>query len=303
MPDPPIARITEVSQSHVTTHQSALAWRATASIPLAVVWIPTGWATAPAQKDLWAHLLSEDTRRHLEGALNRDGTQWPRRVDHAAAERFALHAAFHELFRILPPTPYPLPPELYLTHTPLGQPLARWRGQLASWARSQGLSNRDVHVSFTHDGEAHITLTAHAPGLLGVGVDAVHLPRLRRHIAQEGYFLRFARQFMSARELAQFEEAARNEQPEAVMLRAASHFSLMEAASKALGTGLKIGIGMGKPTSLPKQSINLNRSLPAVEFDLGPEAAARCVHLGASRLEGHWAADAEYLVSAVLLWK
>jgi phosphopantetheine--protein transferase-like protein len=305
MPPSHISRITDISQTHTSAHQPALAWQARTSIQLSVIWIPNGWAAAPAQADLWDTILPETTRYLLADAFKQPGPQWPRRVDHHAAERFALPAAFHELFAAQHPnTPTPQHLNtLSLTHTPLGQPIIRLDEPLTSWVREHGLSPGDLHISFTHDGDAHITLLAGAPGLLGVGVDAVHLPRLRRHIDKPDYFVRFARQFMSPDELARFQKDARQEQPEEVMLRAAAHFSLMEAASKAVGTGLKIGGGMGKPTSLPKQSVNLLHLAPSVAFDLGPEADARCRALGASRLEGHWAADAEYLLSAVLLWK
>ena len=106
---------------------------------------------------------------------------------------------------------------------------------------------------------------------------------------------------MSDAEYGHFSQAA--DSCEALLLRAAAHFSLMESASKALGTGLKIGAGMGKPESLPKQSIGVSELEPEVKFLLSHEAMSRCDQLGASRLEGHWAADGEYGVSAVLLWR
>ena len=103
-----------------------------------------------------------------------------------------------------------------------------------------------------------------------------------------------------------FHAASDHESGEPLMRRAAAHFSLMESASKALGTGLKIGAGLGKKESLPKQSLGVLLSgpgqQPEIEFLLTPESRARCDELQSTRLEGHWAADDEYGVSLVLLW-
>jgi phosphopantetheine--protein transferase-like protein len=162
--------------------------------------------------------------------------------------------------------------------------------------RAQGL-----HISFTHDHECHLTLAACAPGLKGVGVDVVHLPRLRGERKDRRYLESFARHFMSAEELSLVLESGAGEDDESFRIRVAAHFSLMEAASKALGTGLKIGAGMGKAESLPKQSIGIHALEPAVEFLLAPDALARMGRLKAVRLTGTWAADGEYLVSAAIV--
>ena len=85
-------------------------------------------------------------------------------------------------------------------------------------------------------------------------------------------------------------------------LRVAAHFSLMEAASKALGTGLKIGGGMGSPASLPKQSLGVSALEPKVTFLLDGMARQRMDELGATHCTGYWSADDEFLVSVALLW-
>jgi phosphopantetheinyl transferase (holo-ACP synthase) len=108
---------------------------------------------------------------------------------------------------------------------------------------------------------------------------------------------------MSEEEYRLFAQASAQDDLAALVRRAAAHFSLMEAASKALGTGLKIGAGMGKSGSLPKQSLNIGSLSPCVSFFLGEEARARCALLHAHHLEGYWSADAEYLVSVALLWE
>jgi len=88
-----------------------------------------------------------------------------------------------------------------------------------------------------------------------------------------------------------------------LLLRTAAHFSLMEAASKACGTGLKIGVGMGKPTSLPKQSLGALRLTPEIELLFDAEARARLETIGAAQYEAYAHIDAEFLVSAVVLYR
>jgi phosphopantetheinyl transferase (holo-ACP synthase) len=165
---------------------------------------------------------------------------------------------------------------------------------------------RHLHISFTHDGNAVIALAAHAPELRGVGIDVVRLARLAGR--GRDYLERFARHFMSDCEFETFLKHSSDESEEAMIRRAAAHFSLMEAASKALGTGLKIGGGMGKPESLPKRSVNARVSGLGsrvseweVEFDLESDAMERIRVLKASRVEGYVSADSEYLVSAAFL--
>ncbi len=171
------------------------------------------------------------------------------------------------------------------------------------WARAHGLSARRLHISYTHDGGALIAGAAYAPGLCGLGVDVVHLPRLRRADKDANYLHRFARRFMSDEEYAAFVAASEKDDPEMLMRRTAAHFSLMEATSKALGVGLKIGGGLGRSASLPLQSIHIGALTPTVRFLLGSEAERRCQTLGGDCLEGHWGANREYLLSAVMLWK
>ncbi len=183
------------------------------------------------------------------------------------------------------------PNDYSLMHTAMGQPIVR------------GMRDRGLHISYSHDGGAHLTVAARDSRLLGVGIDIVHLPRLRGDRRDRAYVERFARHFMSAEEYAVFLSAGTGEEPDAFSQRGAAHFSLMEAASKALGTGLKIGGGMGGPASLPKQSLGVLDLQPEVEFIIGPEARSRIARLGGGPLKGYWGTDGEYLVSAAFLWK
>ena len=108
---------------------------------------------------------------------------------------------------------------------------------------------------------------------------------------------------MSEIEWEAFQAGAENDDEEALRIRVAAHFSLMEAASKACGTGLKIGIGMGSAYSLPKAELGAIRLRYAVEMYFGPAAKVRLNAIGATQWEGFWGADDEYLVSGVVLKK
>jgi phosphopantetheinyl transferase (holo-ACP synthase) len=299
---PSIEPIRRISAERLARHPEAWGWRDGVSTPVALVWLPREWALEPAQEELQERLLSHRTKRRVRAALRSGSRVKIMRAARAVSERFALHAAYAEMHSAsysLLPTPY----SLYLVHTPLGRPVLCRRGPLAAWAREQGIKARHLYVSFTHDGDAHVAVMACAPGLRGLGVDAVHLPRLCRNGRDGGYLRRFARAFMAEEEYTAFLAASANEDEEALRRRVAAHFSLMEAASKALGTGLKIGGGIGHSASLPRASLGVARLNPAVRFALGAEAVARCAALGARRLEGHWGADGEYLLSVALLWE
>jgi phosphopantetheinyl transferase (holo-ACP synthase) len=213
--------------------------------------------------------------------------------------------------------------DLILCRDPLGKPFLQWSGRMAAWAASEPAC-RNLHISNTHDGGAHIVIAAHDPSLVGVGIDAVWLPRLRRPGKDRDYLLRFARQFMSAEEWQGFRAADEAEgdpvfgvrcsgfqgsrppaadPDEGLRVRVAAHFSLMEAASKALGTGLKIGVGMGRETSLPKQSLGALRLHPDVRLLFEGKAVARLEALGAVRCEADVWCYSEFLVSAVALYR
>jgi phosphopantetheinyl transferase (holo-ACP synthase) len=186
--------------------------------------------------------------------------------------------------------------DVVLDHTSLGQPLVRVDGALGRWASDFGIDASDLHVSFTHDGDMLAALLVTAPGLRGVGVDLVHLPRLARRPAS--YLRALARRFMADDEYAIVAALP----DDALLLEVAMRFSLMEAASKALGTGLRLGFGHSSARSLAVREITVAALVPNVIFDLGPAARARCEELCASDAEGHVACDGEYVRSEVFLW-
>jgi phosphopantetheinyl transferase (holo-ACP synthase) len=225
-----------------------------------------------------------------------------RRTAEYAQDTAAVRLALGELFAADGfPSDFD-PCELRFLRDPLGKPYVAWNGALAAWAAARGRRLEHLHVSNTHDGAAQIVFAAYAESLVGVGVDVVYLPRLRHPGKGADYLRRFARQFMSPMEWGIFESASAADDEEGLRRRVAAHFSLMEAASKACGTGLKIGAGMGKPTSLPKHALGAETLAPAVRLLFGPEAQERLSVLGANRAEAHWSLDDDYLLSLVLLF-
>jgi len=182
-----------------------------------------------------------------------------------------------------------------LTHSPMGQPRLMRRPNVAS-------HHGPICISFTHDADAHITALTRDPAVVGIGVDVVHLPRLSRGGHAGAHLMRFARRFMSDIEWAAFQPGAPTDDL-ALRRVVAARFSLMEAASKAIGTGLRLGMGFGRPASVLPQTINVMQIVPSVEYLLDGKAFERQKALRASRIEGFWAEDGEYLVSIALLYR
>ncbi|MCS6776195.1 MAG: 4'-phosphopantetheinyl transferase superfamily protein [Chloroherpetonaceae bacterium] len=215
-------------------------------------------------------------------------------------------AALRALQRLFADQHFPAaahPAELLWQRDALGKPAIDWQGGLADWAASRQLCARHLHVSNTHDGPLHLVLAAYEPGLLGVGVDLVYLPRLRRPGKDADYLRRLATRFMSVQEWQAFTAASHGEDEEALRVRVAAHFSLMEAASKALGTGLRLAMRGARPLALPPRALGVSRLRPEVRLLLGPEAEARRQALRGGECAGDWAVCGEYLISAVVLWR
>lgn len=185
----------------------------------------------------------------------------------------------------------------------LGKPYVGWKGNVAAWAESAGTRSRDVHVSNTREGGADILLAVHSGRLAGIGLDAVHVPRLLRDGRDAAYLRRFARRFMSSAEWDAFEAAGVAEDREALAIRVAAHFAFMEALSKALGTGLRLGVGIGHPESLPRASVGAVRIERPTRLYVEGAAAERMAALGAVRAEGYWGTDGEFVLASALLWR
>lgn len=203
--------------------------------------------------------------------------------------------------------------ELRYERDEMGKPYVVWEGSVAEWAEERGRDWRHLQISNTHDGGIHLLIAAYAPTLVGLGIDAVYLPRLDRPDRDSAYFRRFATHFMSATEREAFEAASAQDDLATLRLRVAAHFSLMEAASKACGTGLKIGGGMGRETSLPKQSLGVlslgkigseeidseQRAVKSVLLCEG-EAISRLEALGVQQIDAYYGVSTDFLVSVVV---
>ncbi len=235
---------------------------------------------------------------------------------HRATERSNPHERYHadlqrdkrgvrfaltEMFGHLSAPLERLEEEVHWQRDALGKPFVVFEGEVAEWAEGAGFEARYLHVSNTHDGNRQLLLAVYAPHVVGAGVDIVHLPRLSRLSQDRAYFDHFARKFMSETEKALIQPYLETEELESLRLRIAAHFSLMESASKACGTGLKVGLGMGKPSSLPMQSLGARRLSPTTELLIEGQALKRLEALGANRTFGAWEAQGDYLTSVVLL--
>jgi len=205
------------------------------------------------------------------------------RAEQALALRVAL-AALHDEGRA------PDPARCTLAHTRLGAPLVRVRG---------GPPALRPRVSLCHEGGAHVALAGCAPGLVGVGIDAVRLDRLRRRDA--AHLRRLAERFLPPAGCEALEWEARAGGPEALLAGVAARFALVEAASKALGTGLRLGLGLGARGGLPPPEMGVVEWRGAVRLEPGAAARRRMAALGAARIGGHAGCDAEYAVGVVLL--
>ena len=257
---------------------------------------------AQSGEEIFADLPVRHTLVWLERAAERTAG-WQRFAKERSDDEAALHLALRNLFGA---EGFPLAAAnqaVSWRRDGWGKPFVTWQGAVRQWAEARNYDARNLHVSNTHDGAVHLVLAAYAENLAGIGVDVVHLPRLQKADRDRNYLLRFAAQFMSETERTEFLANAESESEDAVRVRAAAHFSLMEAASKACGTGLKIGGGMGRATSLPKQSLGVRRLTPTVELLFEGEAMARLAALNAVRHDAAWTVRGDYLISVVLLWR
>lgn len=192
--------------------------------------------------------------------------------------------------------------ELHWRSDSLGKPYVGWSGATAERAAELGLNAAHLHVSNSHDGERNTVFAAYSPHLVGIGIDIVHLPRLRSPGKGTSYLLRLAHRFMSAREYDVFRAQSFQDDEEALRRRVAAHFSLMEAVSKALGTGLNLGFGIGRQGSLPRESICVAALLPGVIIEVEGAAANRVNCLGVTKQEAYWWDENNYVTTLAMLY-
>ncbi len=157
------------------------------------------------------------------------------------------------------------------------------------------------HISNSHDGGSHIAIAIPAAGFAGVGIDIVYLPRLgsMRHTRQ--YLYRLASRVMDNIEHHEFVSLCDGLDLCDVRLQFAARFSLMESASKALGTGLRLGVGFGRPTSLHPHQLSAVFQHNAWNMRTGLDARDRMMGLGGRKFECYCGTSHDYLVSCVLV--
>lgn len=272
-------QLVQTTLTQTLLHRDAVEWAMNPNLPVTLGWI-------------------DFTREKLL-----DSPKMDRRFMNFGLKHLAARAAVYQLFRALGFPNTHMPHDLAWQNDVLGKPSIEFQGEVEAWAVEHGYEDRYLHISNTNDGNAHIVMAAYGEEFAGIGIDVVHLPRLRQPGKGKAYLRRFARQFMSETEWEAFQAGSENDDEEALRIRVAAHFSLMEAASKACGTGLKMGIGMGTAYGLPKAELGAVRLRYAVEMLFGPAAKVRLNEIGATQWEGFWGADDEYLVSGVVLKK
>ncbi len=182
-----------------------------------------------------------------------------------------------------------------------GRPFLEWSDLSTNEAIAVGLEPFRTHVSNSHDGGLQTVVVAHDETLVGIGIDTVYLPRIAKRANRPGYLLRLASMFASPIELDQIRSHLLISDEADHTFVIALYFSLMEAASKALGVGLRMGLGMGRSASVPKRSIEVDTDLQCVCIRfLGParDAYDRC---RAGTTKAVWSVDGDYLMSLVVL--
>ena len=247
--------------------------------------------------------------------------------DRQGNNAFAVVAAEEAVARLLEKKTQSVPPlsaspnderNLLWKRDSLGKPSIEFAGAMKDWAKAHGVSDQRALVSNTNDGGHHLVLAAYGGDLVGVGIDLVELERLKSPSKDIPYLERFVRHFMSEEELGAFhsERSAldspefanpilsrlflENRSPlEKTRFLAAIHFSFMEAASKACGTGLKMGVGMGHSLSLPKQSLGCKLNPDKISLITTPESEARMNLLGARSYTMKVHFEDRYVVTAV----
>lgn len=193
------------------------------------------------------------------------------------------------------------PGDAWVVRDPFGKPVPGLSQSAEAELAEAGIPPHHLHISNSHDGGARMVLAAAHERLAGVGADLVALPRLASR--DRAYLARLARRFMGDEEWDAFERDSAGLSDAEMAERVALHFSLMEAASKALGLGLRVGGGLGHASSLPLASLGVRLAGSSVEWILGRKALMRMDQLSAGAWEAAWTVDSGLLCSAALLWK
>ncbi len=149
------------------------------------------------------------------------------------------------------------PSGFVLYHTPWGQPRLRHRHRSGDPAPL---------VSFSHDGLWRLATFADARDACGLGVDVLRIERLMRVASSPNRFRRFVDRVIGPNQGRVSFEAYDDPWQRAHML--ALEFCAREAVAKALGTGLRLGLGMGAAYGAHMPEIALYGSVDCPEVEL-----------------------------------
>jgi len=158
-------------------------------------------------------------------------------------------------------------------------------------------------VSFTHDGSMRLGAVAFREDVIGLGIDVVDLCRFARYDRDEKLRDRLAERLFGTSEDRSL--AARgSDVPDAHLLALA--FSMKEAVSKALGTGLRLGLGMGGGHGLPLADIGValcrgGDGSDETDVALVRRAARRLRQIGGQRVEGRWAMRETHVLTLAIV--
>lgn len=187
---------------------------------------------------------------------------------------------------------------LALGRTQYGAPWARRNGALAEWARERGLMGARLCISNSDERGVSLAACTMSPGVLGVGVDLVRLERMGPWACSASRYERFIRRMCGVDDAGAMLDAAARE-PRDLLLAAA--FARREAASKALGVGLRLGVGYNSPAAVRMSDLATGPGLGDADLAPGPQASIRMRALGGHRIMTVAAAGSGYVAAVAFL--
>jgi len=152
------------------------------------------------------------------------------------------------------------------------------------------------HISFSDAGELHVAAACASERCRGVGVDVLSLARFRAACVHGR-----ARQRMMARIIGPAEGADAVSSWDQRIVRLGARFSLKEAVSKALGTGLNLGLGLGARHGVPMPDVRLSLDEGCAVVALTGRAASRARSLGGGSISAVWWIEGDHVYAVAVL--
>ncbi|MDE2126141.1 MAG: 4'-phosphopantetheinyl transferase superfamily protein [Armatimonadetes bacterium] len=215
----------------------------------------------------------------------------------ARSPNLTLAAAVQAVCGLLPGAQMPEPDELAWTREVGGRPSGILYGSLRASSIAAGYDPAWLQVSNTHERGIEMVAATFDCKVAGIGIDLVQLSRMRRHGPPQ--LLQMARRFMSADAYEEFTVGSAGGSSSDAPERVAAGFALMEATSKALGAGLRMGLGVGGPLSVRMQSIGVTDPFGACSIAVLGDARDRLELLGCDQLTGACSNDGELVCACV----